>query len=109
VGAWQFVVGLGVILILSAAAACRPDYSQSTGSTTVKTGGPLPLANGDIDLGADDGQWVRPAKDYASMRFSALTEINTSNVARLRPVGTFSTGVLKGHEAAPIVVGGTMY
>jgi PQQ-dependent dehydrogenase (methanol/ethanol family) len=66
-------------------------------------------ANGGVDLAADDGQWIRPAKDFASTRFSALTEINTSNVKNLKSVGTFSTGVLRGHESAPLVVGTTMY
>jgi PQQ-dependent dehydrogenase (methanol/ethanol family) len=57
----------------------------------------------------EDGQWIRPAKDFASTRFSGLSEINTSNVASLKPAWTFPTGVLRGQEAAPIVVGHMMY
>lgn len=57
----------------------------------------------------DDGQWVRPAKEFNSTRFSSLSEITSANVNRLRVVGTFSTGVVRGHEAAPIVVGDRMY
>ena len=57
----------------------------------------------------DDGQWLMPAKNYASTRFSELTEIDATNVGRLRHVWSFSTGVLHGHEAAPLVVGDTMY
>src|SRR3954470_14095124 len=57
----------------------------------------------------DDGQWVMPAKNFASTRFSELTEINTDNVKNLQVAFTFSTGVNKGHEAAPLVVGTTMY
>jgi lanthanide-dependent methanol dehydrogenase len=57
----------------------------------------------------EDGQWTRPAKDFASSRFSGLNEINTSNVASLKAAWTFPTGVLRGQEAAPIVVGQTMY
>jgi PQQ-dependent dehydrogenase (methanol/ethanol family) len=57
----------------------------------------------------EDGQWVRPAKDFASSRFSGLTEITPASVARLGLAFTFSTGVLRGHEAAPIVVNNTMY
>ena len=57
----------------------------------------------------EDGQWIRPAKDFASSRFSGLNEINTSNVAQLKPAWTFPTGVLRGQEAAPIVVGHMMY
>jgi glucose dehydrogenase len=58
---------------------------------------------------ADDGRWVMPAKNYASTRFSELAEINTDNVRRLGVAFTFSTGVERGHEAAPIVADGTMY
>jgi PQQ-dependent dehydrogenase (methanol/ethanol family) len=49
------------------------------------------------------------AKNHASTRFSALDEINAANVANQRPAWTFSTGIRRGHEAAPLVVGGTMY
>lgn len=50
-----------------------------------------------------------PAADPAATRFSALSQINLQNAARLRPVWTFSTGVLGGHEGQPLVVNDTMY
>nr|WP_245473081.1 methanol/ethanol family PQQ-dependent dehydrogenase [Mesorhizobium sp. M7A.F.Ca.CA.002.05.1.1] len=50
-----------------------------------------------------------PAKNYASTRFSDLTEINEGNVKNLQVAFTFSTGVNKGQEAAPLVVGNIMY
>ena len=49
------------------------------------------------------------AKDYANTRYSPLGDITTANAGQLRLAFTFSTGVLRGHEAAPIVVGGLMY
>jgi PQQ-dependent dehydrogenase (methanol/ethanol family) len=58
---------------------------------------------------ADDGQWVRAAKDFASTRYSALDQINATNVKHLKPAWTFDTGILRGQEAAPLVVGDTMY
>ncbi|OHV64505.1 methanol dehydrogenase [Mesorhizobium sp. LCM 4577] len=57
----------------------------------------------------DDGQWRMPAKNYASTRYSELAEINEGNVKNLQVAFTFSTGVNKGQEAAPLVVGTTMY
>jgi len=60
-------------------------------------------------LAPDDGQWVRPAKDYASTRYSTLDQINTTNVQNLKLAFTFSTGLTRGHEAAPLVVNNTMY
>src|SRR3954471_1293995 len=57
----------------------------------------------------EDGQWLMPAKDYANTRYSGLKEITTENVAKMQVAWTFSTGVNRGQEAAPIVVGDTMY
>src|SRR5690349_14805363 len=56
----------------------------------------------------DAGQWLMASKDYSNQRFSGLDQINTTNVQNLRPAWTFATGVLRGHEAAPLVVGDTM-
>jgi PQQ-dependent dehydrogenase (methanol/ethanol family) len=58
---------------------------------------------------ADDGQWSMPAKNYAATRYSGLNEINADTVKHLGVAFTFSTGVVKGQEAAPIVVNNTMY
>ncbi|HKQ52175.1 MAG TPA: methanol/ethanol family PQQ-dependent dehydrogenase, partial [Pyrinomonadaceae bacterium] len=57
----------------------------------------------------EDGQWTMPAKNYASTRYSGLEEINAGNVKNLKVAWTFSTGVNRGQEAAPLVVGQTMY
>ena len=70
---------------------------------------PAPAAVAAAADGEDDGQWVRPARDYASTRYSGLTQITTDNVKTLRLAWTFSTGVNRGQEAAPLVVGSTMY
>jgi lanthanide-dependent methanol dehydrogenase len=74
----------------------------------------LPIGNAEssdelIELSKDDSQWVMPAKNYASTRFSGLNQINAENVKDLKVAWTFSTGQTAGHEAAPIVVGNTMY
>jgi lanthanide-dependent methanol dehydrogenase len=53
--------------------------------------------------------WVMPTGDYANQRFSKLKQINAQNVGRLRVAWTFSTGVLRGHEGAPLVIGSVMY
>jgi PQQ-dependent dehydrogenase (methanol/ethanol family) len=57
----------------------------------------------------DDGQWTVQAKNYASTRYTDLAEITTDNVKNLKVAFTFSTGVTRGHEAAPLVVGSTIY
>jgi PQQ-dependent dehydrogenase (methanol/ethanol family) len=62
-------------------------------------------------LAADDpsGNWIRPAKDFASSRYSTLDQITPDSVKTLGVRTTFSTGVTAGHEAAPLVVDGTMF
>ena len=57
----------------------------------------------------DDGQWIMPAKNYASTRYSNLDQITVANVKSLKPAFEFSTGTLHGNEAAPLVVNNTMY
>jgi lanthanide-dependent methanol dehydrogenase len=62
-----------------------------------------------LQLQSDGNQWIMPAKNYASTRYSGLDQINTANVTQLQPAWTFSTGVLRGHEAAPLAINHTMY
>ena len=57
----------------------------------------------------DDKQWVMPAKNYANTRFSGLKQITPENAAQLKVAWTFSVGSNHGQEAAPIVIGDTMY
>jgi PQQ-dependent dehydrogenase (methanol/ethanol family) len=49
------------------------------------------------------------ARDHANTRYSPLGEITPANVARLKLAFSFSMGVERGQEAAPVVVGNTMY
>jgi lanthanide-dependent methanol dehydrogenase len=56
-----------------------------------------------------DGEWPIAAKDASNQRFSRLEQINAANVSSLRVAWTFGTGINRGHEEAPIVVGSTMY
>ena len=58
---------------------------------------------------ADNGNWEMPGKNYASTRFSALSEITPANVGKLGVAFTFSTATTHGYEAPPLVVGDTMY
>ena len=55
------------------------------------------------------GEWAIQSGDFANNRYAPLDQINTGNVATLQPVWTFSTGVLRGHEGGPLVVGDVMY
>ncbi len=84
---------MGTVISAAALLAAGPLYAQS-------------------DLGRmaqNANDWVMPAKDYANTRFSTLKQINTGNVGKLQVAWTFSTGVLRGHEGGPLVIGDVMY
>ncbi|HEX6015434.1 MAG TPA: methanol/ethanol family PQQ-dependent dehydrogenase [Geminicoccaceae bacterium] len=54
-------------------------------------------------------EWVMPNGNYASTRYSTLSQIDKDNVGDLEVAWTFSTGVLRGHEGGPLVIGDVMY
>src|SRR6202049_3251539 len=60
-------------------------------------------------LAKDPKQWVMQQGDDANTRYSKLNQINASNVKKLQVAWTFSTGVLRGHEGGPLVIGDVMY
>jgi lanthanide-dependent methanol dehydrogenase len=84
---------MGTVISAAALLAAGPLYAQSD--------------LGKMSQNAND--WVMPAKDYANTRYSTLKQINAGNVGKLQVAWTFSTGVLRGHEGAPLVVGNVMY
>jgi PQQ-dependent dehydrogenase (methanol/ethanol family) len=53
--------------------------------------------------------WVMPTGNYANHRYSQLKQITAANVGKLQVAWTFSTGVLRGHEGGPLVIGDLMY
>src|SRR6202046_5845367 len=60
-------------------------------------------------LSQNPAEWAMPTGDYANTRFSKLKQISASNVGKLQVAWTMSTGVLRGHEGSPLVIGDTMY
>ncbi|HTV03443.1 MAG TPA: methanol/ethanol family PQQ-dependent dehydrogenase [Luteitalea sp.] len=96
------------------AATVLSGCSNSDGQAHGSTARPAGAISGRVTSNGTNGsatgeQWPMPAGNYASTRFSPLDEINTGTVSRLRVAWTLSTGLLGGHEAAPIIVGSTMY
>jgi PQQ-dependent dehydrogenase (methanol/ethanol family) len=68
------------------------------------------LADADLDkLTKDPNNWASQAGGQANQRYSELKQINKDNAKTLQVAWTFSTGVLRGHEGGPLVVGDTMF
>ena len=57
---------------------------------------------------AQDG-WPLHGLDLGGSRFSPLTAVDTANVASLRPIWTYHSGVSATFQATPIVVDSTLY
>jgi len=95
-------VRVGCCLVLLATIASFAPFDASQGQEAQIA--PPPSA-----APAEDGQWTMPSKNYASTRYSGLDEINAGNIKTLGVAFTFSTGVNKGQESAPLVVGSTMF
>jgi lanthanide-dependent methanol dehydrogenase len=67
-------------------------------------------AASDLDkAAANPANFAMPRINNAATAYSTLKQINASNVGKLQVAWTFSTGVLRGHEGAPLVIGDVMY
>jgi PQQ-dependent dehydrogenase (methanol/ethanol family) len=62
-----------------------------------------------IKMSQNPKDWVMPTGDYFNQRYSKLNQINAGNVGKLQVAWTFSTGVLRGHEGGPLIIGDVMY
>ena len=52
---------------------------------------------------------VMPTETCNGQRYSNLNQITSQNAGKLQVAWTFSTGVLRGHEGGPLVIGDMMY
>ena len=68
------------------------------------------MANADLaKLIKDPKNWAMQAGNFENQRYSTLNQINKSNVKNMKVAWTFSTGVLRGHEGGPLVIGGMLF
>jgi len=90
-----------VFLTLGAIMLCGIAYTAGRG-TVARSGN----AGGDPAPNAD---WPGYNKSYDGQRYSTLRQINTTNVARLRPVCEVVMGEGGPFQAGPVVIGNTMF
>ena len=93
---WLLSSSVAFTCLVSAAAGAAPIENYSP-VTSARLENPEP------------GNWMLYRRTYDGQGYSPLDQINTSNVKDLTPVWTFSTGVVEGHEAPPIVNNGVMF
>lgn len=64
----------------------------------------------DARLAKPDSQdWLSYRGNYAGWGYSPLTQINASNVSKLKLAWSYSTGMTEGHQSPPMVNNGYMY
>jgi PQQ-dependent dehydrogenase (methanol/ethanol family) len=89
--------------------------AQETGTGATTTAKPMPstlpqVTTAMLDAaGGDPKNWIHPNGSYAQTRYYPGTQINTGNVAKMKPAFVFQTAVLESMETAPIVVNGVMF
>ena len=84
----------------------------STCLVPIAAAGPIEnysLVTADRLKNPEPGNWMHYRRTYDGQGYSPLDQINTTNVKSLTPVWTFSTGVVEGHEAPPIINNGVMF
>jgi alcohol dehydrogenase (cytochrome c) len=84
-----------------------PSVPRPRGSSSLERGTAfVPSPAGRLDT---LGDWPTYNRSLEGHRGSPLAEIDTGNVARLRPVCTFPLGERASFQSGPVVVGGTMF
>jgi lanthanide-dependent methanol dehydrogenase len=57
----------------------------------------------------DANNWAHPRGQHNNQGYSSLAQINKGNIKRVKMAWTFATGVNRGHEGTPVIVGNMMY
>src|SRR4051794_4161196 len=103
------LVVLPALGLFSAAAFGQAEVTgqaAATGSPVPKT---ISVSQAQLDAADKEASnFLHSNMSYAQTRYYPAAQINTSNVAKLRPTFTFQTEVLESMETAPIVVDGVM-
>jgi PQQ-dependent dehydrogenase (methanol/ethanol family) len=82
----------------------------ATTSARTMTRAPAAVTQAALDAAATDPKnWIHPNGSYDQQRYYPGAQVNTGNVAKLKPAFVFQTAVLESMETAPIVVDGVMY
>ena len=102
---------VAAMLAAAAGGACAQSEIQggaaATGSPVTRN---ISVSQGRLDGADKDGSnFLHSNGNYAQTRYYNAAQINSGNVAKLRPAFTFQTEVLESMETAPIVVDGVMY
>ncbi|MBS0432475.1 MAG: methanol/ethanol family PQQ-dependent dehydrogenase [Proteobacteria bacterium] len=84
-----------IMAVTGLAWAAAPDYQ--------------PVTNARLANAASDDGWLMYRGNYTSNGYKPFKDINTGNVAGLKQVWDYKTGMDEGHESPPVVNGNYMF
>lgn len=99
-------LGMSVRTVFATGLLCSVSWGGATTAAELNSYAPVTqqrLENPEV------GNWLLYRRTYDGHGFSPLHQINKDNVKDLTPIWSFSTGVVEGHEAPPMVNNGVMY
>ena len=109
---WPLKGFAATMLSLTAATAALAQAEIAGQTAVAGQAVPKTISVSQSQLGAadkDGSNFLHSNMNYAQTRYYPATQINTSNVGKLRPAFQFQTEVLESMQTAPIVVDGIMY
>src|SRR5579864_1999068 len=108
---WSLCIPLFAATLISVT-AYGADEVQSSATTTSAPMPPVlePVSQQQLDTAAaHSADWLHSNGSYAQTRYYPGSQINSANVAKLKPVFLFQTAVNESMETAPIVSNGIMF
>ena len=94
-----------ILLVALGPAACSGQSGDAASTTSEAAVDDARLASAD----ADQENWLTNGRTYKEQRHSPLTQINEETLDRLGLAWYADMATIRGLEASPIVVDGTMY
>jgi len=91
------------------------DATDADAAAAAKAAAPAPPGVEAVDdarlvaAASEPQSWLSYGGGYAEQRFSALDQIDASNVAQLGLAFSYDTNTTRGLEATPLVIGGVIY
>jgi alcohol dehydrogenase (cytochrome c) len=104
-----------VALVAAGLALSLGVSGQETGTADTTVAKPMsksfaPVTQAMLDNAASDSKnWIHSNGSYAQTRYYPGSQVNASNVGKLKPAFVFQTAVLESMETSPIVVNGVMF
>jgi len=90
-------------LLEVAALEVAPAVAKAGGSAAAVDGARIAAAD------SEPQNWLAHGRTYGEQRYSPLAQINDGNVEKLGLAWAYATGTMRGLQATPIVVDGSMY